>query len=145
MKDQLIIQGYSDDNLSFEGCINDEVGCYHSSPVVSFPDGTVIAFEYDEDGIWRAEIEEPGTYEVKIEKGDVEKDTNDIVTVLASPESLIVNVDGDITVLGEVTLDDDQEELFTSISDIMHDSEEFEERSNMIKLAIKGVRLFEGH
>ena len=55
---ELKISGYSDDNISFSGAINDEIGAYdveEDGELIATSDGTLIRVKYDDQGIWRFE------------------------------------------------------------------------------------------
>lgn len=75
------LTGCSDDLIELNGDLYDEFGASYSDPrgVIGFSDGTLIKYEYDDDGIWRFKPVIKGPLFDHIEQGDVEKDTFDVV------------------------------------------------------------------
>ncbi len=52
--------GCSDDLVEVDGDVRGEVGCYNSSPLLVFSDGTVLSFEYAKTGIWKCTTHRSG-------------------------------------------------------------------------------------
>ena len=75
------LTGASDNLIELEGDLRDEFGTLYSDPrgVIGFSDGTLIKYEYDDDGIWRFIPVIKGPLFDHIEQGDVENDTFDVV------------------------------------------------------------------
>jgi len=67
------IYGASDDLIEFEGDVRGEVGFYGSSheekALIAFNDGTVLAWWYAEDGVWRCDVLNKGSLYDRFEKG----------------------------------------------------------------------------
>lgn len=83
----LTIYGASDDLIEFNGDFEDEGNHYGDDPAfVHLDDGSVIKALYDQDGIWRLDPVKlaDGTTVAKHEKGDVEQDTPDRLTLKRS-------------------------------------------------------------
>jgi hypothetical protein len=80
----LTIYGASDDLIDFEGDFEDEGNHYGDDPAyIHLDDGSVIKALYDRDGIWRFDPVKlaEGTTVKKHEKGSVEEDTPDRLTL----------------------------------------------------------------
>jgi hypothetical protein len=80
----LAIYGASDDLIEFEGDFEDEGNHYGDDPAyIHLDDGSVIKALYDRDGIWRFDPVKlaEGTTVKKHEKGSVEEDTPDRLTL----------------------------------------------------------------
>lgn len=75
------VTGCSDDLIELDGDLYEEFGGLYSDPrgIIGFSDGTLVKFEYDDDGIWRFKLIVKGELFDHIEQGDVEKDTFDVV------------------------------------------------------------------
>lgn len=75
------LTGASDDLIELSGDLYDEFGASYNDPrgVIGFSDGTLIVYEYDEDGIWRFKPIVKGELFDHIEQGEVAKDTFDVV------------------------------------------------------------------
>ena len=64
---KLKISGYSDDNISFEGMIDDEYGADNHPGFFAFSDGTVVKANYgkkidgEKQGIWEVELLNKGS------------------------------------------------------------------------------------
>lgn len=71
------ISGYSDDIISFEGDIDDEIGSSDKVKYLGFSDGTLLKGYYG--GIWKFNILHKGSLYKSKEEGSDEDDTNDIV------------------------------------------------------------------
>ena len=50
------VYGASDDLVEFDGDVYGEFGCYDSSPLIVFSDGTVMVMRYGDSGIWKADV-----------------------------------------------------------------------------------------
>lgn len=84
----LRIYGASDDLIELEGDISDEFGCYNpgeDGALLTLSDGTAIAWTYNDDGIWKAEVLAKGPLFGSIEPCcDSDADPNsDVVTMLS--------------------------------------------------------------
>lgn len=82
----VIITGYSDDIISLEGDIDDEIP-YNDEPVyLSFSDGTVLQVDYDARGIWRIHLVKQGNASyIKIESGKILSENYSDMVKLGSP------------------------------------------------------------
>jgi hypothetical protein len=49
--------------------------------VLAFSDGTLLGVNYDENGLWRFPVMIAGRSRMSIKFGEVDKDTNDTVTL----------------------------------------------------------------
>ena len=83
----LTIYGASDDLIEFEGDFEDEGNHFSDDAIfIHLNDGSVIEAFYDQDGIWRfnpAKLAD-GTIVQKHEKGSVEEDTPDRLTLTSA-------------------------------------------------------------
>lgn len=76
------IYGASDDLLEFEGDIEDEFYVNHNKPFyIGISDGTLLRVDYDDNAIWRINVVRKGSSEFAKDEGDVDKDTNDVITI----------------------------------------------------------------
>jgi hypothetical protein len=140
-KNQLVIEGYSDDNLEFRGSIHDEVGCWDEEPIIQLPDGSEIKFEYTGNGKWEAELLKQGSYPaIKIDKYD--DDTNDVVTIDAEVPYLFFADSEGIRLVGQVELNDEQKAMYRQLKELFDDVDEFIEKSEAVKVILKGVKIF---
>lgn len=51
-----VIYGHSDDLIEFEGEITGEIGCFNERVLVAISDGTLLRWEYTEDGLWKVDV-----------------------------------------------------------------------------------------
>jgi len=76
------IYGASDDLIEIEGDLKEEFNHYSDEPVlIAVSEGTLLRVVYDGDGIWRITKVTGGSATMEKIEGDVEKDTNDVVTL----------------------------------------------------------------
>jgi len=76
------IYGASDDLLEFSGDIEDEFNVNCNEPFyIGLSDGTLLRVEYDDNAIWRINLVRKGLNKFEKTDGDVELDTNDIVSI----------------------------------------------------------------
>jgi hypothetical protein len=76
------IYGASDDLIEIEGDLEEEFNHYSDEPVlIAVSEGTLLRVVYDGDGIWRITKVTGGSATMEKIEGDVEKDTNDVVTL----------------------------------------------------------------
>ena len=74
--------GASDDLFELEGTINEEFNVNCNEPFyVGVSDGTLLKVEYDDNAIWRIHRIRKGLNGFQKIEGDVEQDTNDIVSI----------------------------------------------------------------
>lgn len=87
MSDKTItITGASDDLVEIGGDVREEWGYYlddeERGRLIAVSDGSVFRIEYAKDGIWRVNRLIAGTARMTKVEGDVEADTNDVVTLV---------------------------------------------------------------
>ena len=76
------IYGWSDDLIEVEGAIREEFDGMDDEHFIAFSDGTVLAIEYTNAGIWRINRVEAGTATYsKVEGTDAEDNYSDRVTL----------------------------------------------------------------
>lgn len=76
------ITGASDDLIEIDGAINEEFSSYDCKDgLLAVSDGTLIKVEYDDNGIWRLTPLYRGSSYVGHSMGDIEQDTNDVVSM----------------------------------------------------------------
>lgn len=75
------VTGHSDDIIQLNGDLYDELypGYEEQKGAIGFSDGTLLKYEYDEDGIWRFKPVVKGSLFDHIEPGDAAEDTFDNV------------------------------------------------------------------
>jgi len=81
---EIRIYGASDDLIEIEGSFSEEFNFYPDDDdrrFLVFSDGTLLRATYDNDGIWRLTRLASGSATFEKVEGDVEKDTNDVVTL----------------------------------------------------------------
>jgi len=82
---EIRIYGASDDLIEIEGTFTEEFSFYPTGyddkRFLAFSDGTLLRATYDNDGIWRLTRLASGSAAFEKVEGDVEKDTNDVVTL----------------------------------------------------------------
>ncbi len=146
-KYQLQITGYSDDIISLDGSICDEFSpsSNDDTAIIRLPDGSRIKFFYDDDGIWRGEILENktashGIYQIHIQKGEIELDTNDLVFVnYPIPYITWSCKDGRKGAIGEIPLTDSQEKTFKVLKDLLEDADSFAEVENLVRAILAEI------
>ena len=81
----MTITGASDDLIEIGGDFSEEFNYYSLNDdekrYLGISDGTVLSVKYDKDGIWRFSPLCQGSSEYSKIEGNVEEDTNDIVTL----------------------------------------------------------------
>ena len=85
MEYSLKIYGASDDLIEIEGDINAEFDANSDGPYyIAISDGTLLDIHYDNDGLWRIKLLIRGLSVLDRQEGSVDKDTNDIVTLVST-------------------------------------------------------------
>lgn len=91
---KLIITGSSDDLIEIEGEFREEFNVYTDDQkdgfLLAVSDGTLLNINYDQDGIWRIKRLKSGGATFNKVEGDVERDTNDVVTLEGDPLKWVV-------------------------------------------------------
>lgn len=140
--DKLIITGSSDDLIEIDGCIRDEIGFYNSSEdkpiIISLPFGWKIKGYYGEGGIWRFEPIEPFLPNYTLEKGDVDADINDILTIDCNLSYLTYTTPDSKGVCGKIELNEKQQKSFDTLEEILTDSE-FDDVKEVVKAVLVGI------
>jgi len=82
---QIIITGASDDLIEIDGDLSEEFNWYVTEDddrrFLAVSDGTLLAVQYDGDGLWRFVVLVTGAAQYQHEPGSVADDTNDVVTL----------------------------------------------------------------
>jgi len=93
----LKIYGCSDDNLEFEGCINDEMGFYEGDGIIKTSCGAIIHYWWNDKSGWNSEILKQGINKVTMIPVP---DKDDFVP--------LIEIDGDVE---WITIEDENEEV----------------------------------
>lgn len=143
-KNFLEIYGASDDLIEFDGCIYDEIGCYDSSCKILIPDGTKFEIFYNENGLWEIKNYIKGNlYEAEITPPNIEEDKTGKIIINGTPEYIICKTDKTLYALGDIELNEKEQEMFNQLSELFGDIDEFNERSNLVKAILRQINIVE--